>query len=370
LAVKEKPQGNGGKEALVMYMQRGAQWMQGTRSRALGKEEEDEFVQRLQCPEEMEVCNEEPVLVDTEDSWGVTDPDFASSVIESERYRSNPYYFNTKQPLLSPLMRAILFDWMMEVSYSFRLRRETYYLAVLSVDRYLSVVADIRKEEYQLVGLSALYISAKVEEVSVRKLNEFAQSADNGFRKADICRMERCILRSLKWKIFIGTPSALLNWLTWQWDAFLDSHFPCDIHFHSPTPQSYRHYCELFQVLDLAYLDVAVLLYPPRYLTTGLLYIMVSRYFQEAVGDLASLEILAQQSQQVEVLFSEFMRSTGLVDTLKDLFPALDFLYGFLELQFHTDNRPLVSAEQNEDLLSCQMHNPHNVTFISRKMRC
>ena len=365
MAVKEKPKDNGGKQAFIMYMQRETQWLQ-TRSGEL--EEVDEFAQRLQCPEEMEVCSE-PV-VDTEDSAsGVVDAEFASAVLESERYRSNPYYFDTKQPLLSPLMRAILFDWMMEVSYSFRLRRETYYLAVLAVDRYLSVVADIRKEEYQLVGLAALYISAKVEEVSVRKLNEFAQSADNGFHKADICRMERCILRSLKWKIFIGTPNALLNWLTWQWDTFLDSHFPCDIHFHSPTPQSYRHYRELFQVLDLAYLDVTVLLYPPRYLALGLLYIMVSRYFQEAVGDLTSLDSLAQQSQQVEALFSEFMRSTGLAVRLKDLFPVLDFLYGFLDLQFHTEHRPLVSAEQNEDLLSCQMHNPHNAAFIFRKMR-
>lgn len=122
-------------------------------------------------------------------------------------------------------------------------------------------------------------------------------------------------------------------------------------------------------MLDLAYLDVTVLLYPPRYLAMGLLHIMVSRYFQEAAGDLTSLDILARQSQQVEVLFAEFMRSTGLVERLKDLFPALDFLYGFLDLQFYTEHRPLMSAEQNEDLLSCQMHNPHNVAFISWKMR-
>ena len=335
-----------------------------------GKEVED-FAERLQCAEEMQVCNDETVQDTMDSAWGVIDPEFAASVLENERYRSNPYYFSTKQLLLSPLMRAVLFDWMMEVSHSFRLRRETYYLAVLAVDRYLSLVANIRKEEYQLIGLAALYISAKVEEVSVRKLGEFAQSADNGFHKADITRMERRLLGSLKWKVCIGTPSELLNWLTWQWDIFLDSRFPCDIRFHSATAQSYRHYRELFQVLDLAYLDVTVLLYPPRYLALGLLYIMVSRYFQEAVfqGDLTSLDLLAQQSQQVEELFAGFLRITGLVDTLKDLFPALDYLYGFLDLQFHTENRPLVSAEQNEDLLSCQTHNPFNVAFISRKLR-
>lgn len=179
-----------------MFVQRERQWMRGSRSGDLGKEDVDEFVQSLLCPEEMELCSKEPVVVEEEYASGLVDAEFASSVLESDWYRSNPYYFNTKQPLLSPLIRAILFNWMTEVSYSFRLRRETYYLAVLAVDRYLSVVAGICKEEYQLVGLAALYISAKVEEVSVRKLSEFAQSADNGFRKVeDVCRMEKCILR-------------------------------------------------------------------------------------------------------------------------------------------------------------------------------
>lgn len=342
-----------------------------TVGRAVGKEEVDEFAQRLQCPEEMEVCSEDCTPDTLDSAAGLFDPDFAFSVIENERYRSNAYYFTSKQPLLSPLMRAILFDWMMEVSCSFRLRRETYYLGVLTVDRYLSVVSNIRKEEYQLVGLAALYVSAKAEEVSVRKLCEFAQSADNGFHLADIRRMERCILSSLKWKFFIGTPCALLNWLTAQWDIYLDSRLILDVHFHTPTPQSYRHYRELFQVLDLAYLDISVLLYPQRHLTLALLYIMISRYFQESVveGDIASLDLFTQQSQQVEVLFSDFMRSTGLCESLKDLFPALDYLYGFLDMQFHTENRPLVLVEQNEELLSIQTHNPFNMGFISRKMR-
>jgi len=98
-----------------------------------GKEVED-FAERLQCAEEMQVCNDETVQDTMDSAWGVIDPEFAASVLENERYRSNPYYFSTKQPLLSPLMRAVLFDWMMEVSHSFRLRRETYYLAVLAVD--------------------------------------------------------------------------------------------------------------------------------------------------------------------------------------------------------------------------------------------
>lgn len=35
-------------------------------------------------------------------------------------------------------MRAILIDWMMEVSSEFHLKRETFYLSTYYVDRYLS----------------------------------------------------------------------------------------------------------------------------------------------------------------------------------------------------------------------------------------
>lgn len=45
----------------------------------------------------------------------------------------------------------------------YRLHRETYYLAVDFVDRYLSVKHDIAKQRLQLVGTTALFIAAKLE---------------------------------------------------------------------------------------------------------------------------------------------------------------------------------------------------------------
>jgi hypothetical protein len=43
-------------------------------------------------------------------------------------YRPSPYLFQ-KQPEVSPVMRTILLDWMMEVCHEFCLKRETYYIA-------------------------------------------------------------------------------------------------------------------------------------------------------------------------------------------------------------------------------------------------
>lgn len=43
-------------------------------------------------------------------------------------------------------MRAILVDWLVEVSYKFKLQQETIFLCVNTIDRFLSHKSIIRKE--------------------------------------------------------------------------------------------------------------------------------------------------------------------------------------------------------------------------------
>ena len=63
---------------------------------------------------------------------------------------------------LTPGMRAILIDWLVEVQENFELYHETLYLAVRIVDLYLQSKV-ISKQNLQLVGATAMLISAKIE---------------------------------------------------------------------------------------------------------------------------------------------------------------------------------------------------------------
>jgi hypothetical protein len=45
----------------------------------------------------------------------------------------------------------------------YRLHRETLHLAVDFVDRYLALTTDVRKDCLQLLGISALFVAAKLE---------------------------------------------------------------------------------------------------------------------------------------------------------------------------------------------------------------
>ena len=43
-------------------------------------------------------------------------------------------------------MRAILYDWMMEICTEFTLKRETFHLAITYIDRAMARMPDIKKE--------------------------------------------------------------------------------------------------------------------------------------------------------------------------------------------------------------------------------
>ena len=50
-----------------------------------------------------------------------------------------------------------------QVGEVYRLHRETYHLAVTYVDRYLLAKKNLPKSRLQLVGVTALFIAAKLE---------------------------------------------------------------------------------------------------------------------------------------------------------------------------------------------------------------
>ena len=57
----------------------------------------------------------------------------------------------------------------------YRLHRETFYLAVDFIDRYLGVAeVAVPKNRLQLIGITCLFIGAKIEEIYPPKLQEFA----------------------------------------------------------------------------------------------------------------------------------------------------------------------------------------------------
>ncbi len=62
-------------------------------------------------------------------------------------------------------MRAYLIHWLMDVCSDFTFRRESFHYLVNYIDRYILNNRNIKKEKLQLIGVVALMLAAKSEEV-------------------------------------------------------------------------------------------------------------------------------------------------------------------------------------------------------------
>lgn len=97
-------------------------------------------------------------------------------------------------------MRAILIDWLVDVHAKFKLLPETLYMTVNLIDRYLSLNAIVR-QKLQLVGVTAMFIASKYEEIYPPEIKDFAYVCDKAYTVAEIRDMEGKILSSLNFKL-------------------------------------------------------------------------------------------------------------------------------------------------------------------------
>ncbi|KAG9438982.1 hypothetical protein H6P81_019147 [Aristolochia fimbriata] len=106
---------------------------------------------------------------------------------------------------LNEKMRAILTDWLIEVHHKFELMPETLYLTVHIVDLYLSMET-VRRKELQLVGVAAMLIASKYEEIWAPEVNDFICISDQAYVREQILAMEKAILNKLEWSLTVPTP--------------------------------------------------------------------------------------------------------------------------------------------------------------------
>jgi len=146
---------------------------------------EDEFIDSI-CDEEEE---EETELV----------PDYVEEIYDylfevEKNFRVSPGFLDNK--VVTPEMRSVLIDWLIEVQLEFKLLPETLHICVQIIDAYLELV-DVSKKQLQLVGVTAIFIASKYEEIYVPDIEEFAYITDNTYTKSEIRKMEVNILKTL-----------------------------------------------------------------------------------------------------------------------------------------------------------------------------
>ncbi|KAJ6636398.1 G2/mitotic-specific cyclin-B [Pseudolycoriella hygida] len=174
-----------------------------------------------------------------------------------------PEKFLTGQKEVTPKMRTVLIDWLNEVHLQFHLFAETYYLTVGIIDRYLSKCPDTLRKNLQLVGVTAMFLACKYEEMYPPMLKDFVFITDDTYTPIEIIRMEQKILEACH------NENQKLNY---------DLSAPVVIHFirryskAADLSQTQHNMCKYF--VELASVDYSMTHYLPTQLAATAVYMV------------------------------------------------------------------------------------------------
>ncbi|CAD7692857.1 unnamed protein product [Nyctereutes procyonoides] len=223
-------------------------------------------------------------------------------MLNKEKTYLRDKHFMQRHPLLQPKMRAILLDWLMEVCEVYKLHRETFYLAQDFFDRYMATQQNIVKTLLQLIGISSLFIAAKLEEIYPPKLHQFAYVTDGACSGEEILSMELIIMKALKWHL---SPLTIVSWL----NVYMQVAYLNDLYEVLLPQYPQQIFIQIAELLDLCVLDVGCLEFPYGVLAASALYHFSSSELMQKVSGYQWCDI--EKCVKWMVPFAMVIRETG-----------------------------------------------------------
>ncbi|XP_066530430.1 G1/S-specific cyclin-E2-like [Hoplias malabaricus] len=181
-------------------------------------------------------------------SWGSSEDVWVKMLSKETKYKHSKNSLE-RHPRLQPKMRAVLLDWLMEVCEAYFLHRQTFYLAQDFFDRFMLTQENMEKERLQLIGITALFIASKIEEIYPPKIMELAYVTDGACLEEEILQMELIMLKALNWDL---VPETVVSWMK----LYIQMASVYDF-TNLLVPQfSQETYIQITQLLDLCILDI------------------------------------------------------------------------------------------------------------------
>lgn len=128
--------------------------------------------------------------------------DIYHNLLLEEKNLPSMFGYMAFQTDLNEKMRAILIDWIIDVHLKFKLTPETLFLTVNLIDRYLMEKV-IDRNKLQLIGVAALLIACKYEEIFSPELRDFEHITDRAYNKDEIVSIEVEMLKLFQFNITV-----------------------------------------------------------------------------------------------------------------------------------------------------------------------
>ena len=132
---------------------------------------------------------------------------------DNDKYPKPVYDKIMSQKEINCQMRSVLIDWIIDVHYKFGFTDETLFMTVLIIDRYISMKY-ISRIRFQLLGITAMLIACKHEEINMPKIDDFVYITDNAYTKDEVVFMENDILNTFNFDLLYPSPIKFFEFLS------------------------------------------------------------------------------------------------------------------------------------------------------------
>lgn len=176
----------------------------------------DDDMEEVEMEDIVEEEEEEPIMdIDGRDKKNpLAVVDYIEDIYANYRRTENcscvSANYMAQQADINEKMRSILIDWLIEVHDKFDLMHETLFLTVNLIDRFLARQSVVRKK-LQLVGLVAMLLACKYEEVSVPVVGDLILISDKAYTRKEVLEMESLMLNSLQFNMSVPTPYVFMR---------------------------------------------------------------------------------------------------------------------------------------------------------------
>ena len=334
----------------------------------------------------------------------VFDYTFYQKLLKSDDIMSKKCKIISKKKLiLNTELRLEILIWMMKTCEEFAFKRDTYHNACYYFDMYLSLTSlkyqekkenlNLKDKSYlELIGLTCIVISAKLEEIQLPRLKEYAELLNKKYDSNSIIEMEKKICSELRWKLIVITKNVWLSWYICQWDLFIDTVDNIKeeisqlinendiLYYKKPNDNSYYNFRKISQLIDIMALDFNSYFYDQRLLIAisffiilcnkyNLRYNFTKKTFENnshpklnnLMLDIYTKFIL----QSFDYNFDEDILQKG-IKYFYNNYNNFNFVFGLpLFYQVHPDK---LDGDSYEDFLSYQTTNDNYFRIIKEKI--
>ena len=331
----------------------------------------------------------------------VFDYTFYQKLLDVEQDMIKRYKFILKNELtINTELRLEILLWMMKICEEFAFKRDTYHNACYYFDMFLcSILSKNQKKneinikdksELELIGLTCIVISAKLEEIQLPRLKEYAELLSNKYNANSLIKMEKKICSELRWKLIVVTKNTWLSWYICQWDLFIETFddiksellklFSEDdiLYYKRPNDNSYMNFRKICQLIDIMALDFHSYNYEPRILIASAFFIILcNKYNLKYNFNKKKFDNNSKINKVLLDIYSKFISQSFDFDFKDNILQKvikyfytnyIDFEFTFDLPLFYQVNPNRMDIDSFEDFLSYQTTNDNFFKTIKDKI--